>query len=172
MALRGLAHIDAGEKDTMRRLVLDNTSWSIAEQGAILDYCASDVTALTALLPRMAPSIDWPRALLRGRYTCAVARMERAGVPVDVAMHRQMAASWGSIKRLLLAEIDAGFGVFDGLIFKADRFRGYLVANDIPWPCLPSGALMLDDATFRDQSIPGRRYFRCTSCAPRWLIYD
>ena len=27
LALRGLAHIDAGEKEAMRRLVLDNTAW-------------------------------------------------------------------------------------------------------------------------------------------------
>jgi hypothetical protein len=55
LALRGLAHLDAGEKETMRRLILDQRSWSPTEQVAILDYCASDVTALRALLPRMAP---------------------------------------------------------------------------------------------------------------------
>ena len=74
LALRGLTHLDAGEKDAMRRLVLDNRTWSDAEQAAILNYCASDTTALAALLPRMAPTIDWPRALLRGRYMAAVAR--------------------------------------------------------------------------------------------------
>jgi DNA polymerase-1 len=39
LSVRGLAHIDPGEKAAMRRLVLDNTLWSDAEQSAILDYC-------------------------------------------------------------------------------------------------------------------------------------
>ena len=118
LALRGLAHIDAGEKEAMRRLVLDNATWSDAEQAAILNYCATDVTALIALLPRMALTIDWPRALLRGRYMTAVARMEQAGVPIDTVMHQRMVASWDTVKQRLVEEIDSDFGVFDGLTFK------------------------------------------------------
>src|SRR4051812_41488151 len=75
LALRGLAHIDPGEKEAMRRLVVENTSWSASEQAAVLDYCQSDVDALAALLPRMAAELDLPRSLLRGRYMAAVARM-------------------------------------------------------------------------------------------------
>jgi hypothetical protein len=153
LAMRGLAHIDPGEKEAMRRLVLDNAAWSDAEQAAILDYCASDVVALVALLPHMAPTIDWPRALLRGRYMIAVARMEWAGVPIDTATHARMVGSWDGIKRQLVAKIDVAFGVFDGLTFKSDRFRAYLQAAGIDWPRFPSGALVLDDVTFRDQSL-------------------
>jgi hypothetical protein len=152
LAMRGLAHIDPGEKEAMRRLVLDNAAWSDAEQTAILDYCASDVTALIALVPRMAPTIDWPRALLRGRYMTAAARMEWAGVPIDTATHARMVGSWDGIKRQLVAEIDVAFRVFDGLTFKSDRFRAYLQAAGIDWPRFPSGALVLDDVTFRDRN--------------------
>ena len=35
LALRGLAHIDAGEKEAMRRLVMDRAAWSDAQQAAI-----------------------------------------------------------------------------------------------------------------------------------------
>ena len=153
LALRGLAHIDAGEKEAMRRLVMDRAAWSDAQQAAILDYCASDTTALIALLPQMAPTIDWPRALLRGRYMAAVARMERAGVPIDLVTHRRMVGCWDAIKQRLVTEIDGAFGVFDGLTFKSDRFREYLLASGIDWPRHPSGALVLDDSTFRDQTI-------------------
>src|SRR5215469_6710827 len=66
LAIRGLAHIDAGEKDEMRRLVMDQSTWSLAEQDAILTYCKSDVDALAALLPTM--PIELRFALLRGRY--------------------------------------------------------------------------------------------------------
>jgi hypothetical protein len=153
LALRGLAHIDGGEKAAMRRLILDRTAWSAEEQAAILDYCATDVAALAALLPRMAPTIDCPRALLRGRYLSAVARMERAGVPVDAALHRHLADNWDAIKRRLIAEIDSGFGVYEGTAFRAARFRSWLAAHDIPWRVLPSGALALDETTFRDQAL-------------------
>ncbi len=154
LAVRGLAHMDLGEKETMRRLVLDNNTWSDAEQVAILDYCAADVVALIALLPRMAPTIDWPRAILRGRYMAAVARMERAGVPIDTTMHQRMVGSWDGIKRQLVTEIDPAFGVFDGLIFKADKFSDYLRRAGIDWPRLASGQMKLDDETFRDQTLP------------------
>jgi DNA polymerase-1 len=153
LSIRGLAHIDPGEKAAMRRLVLDNTTWSDAEQAAILDYCYSDVRALVALLPRMAPTIDWPRALLRGRYMSAVAAMERAGVPIDRAMHRRLVENWGPIKGQLVREVDADFDVFDELTFKTNRFQAYLQAAGIDWPRFPSGGLMLDDTTFRDQSL-------------------
>ena len=153
LSMRGLAHLDPGEKEAMRRLVLDNIAWSSTEQVAILDYCASDVVALVALLPRMAPTIDWPRALLRGRYMGAVARMERTGVPIDTALHRRMVAGWEPIKHQLVREVDADFRVFDGPAFKADRFRAYLEAAGIDWPRFPSGQMMLDDTTFRDQAL-------------------
>ena len=79
----GLDSIGSIEKEDMRALVLRGGPWSGAEREAILDYCESDVSALVRLLPVMLPSIDLPRALLRGRYMAAVAVMEHAGVPID-----------------------------------------------------------------------------------------
>ena len=81
----GLDGIGAVEKDEMRALVLRGGPWSDAERAAIFDYCESDVAALARLLPAMLPKIDLPRALLRGRYMSAAARMERNGVPIDVS---------------------------------------------------------------------------------------
>src|SRR3954447_19216953 len=105
LAHRGLAHIDAGEKEAMRRLVIEGTSWSASEQAAILDYCQTDVDALAALLPCMAPELDLPRALLRGRYMAAAARMEWIGTPIDTAAHACLKASWGTLKGQLIAEV-------------------------------------------------------------------
>ena len=44
----------------------------------------------------MAPKIDWPRAIFRGRYMIAVARMERNGIPVDAALHQQIGGKLGA----------------------------------------------------------------------------
>ena len=79
-----LGHIDPGEKQAMRYLVMNQTSWSAPERKSILNYCASDVAALAALFPAMLPHIALERALLRGRYMAAVARMERTGIPIDI----------------------------------------------------------------------------------------
>ena len=51
MAHRGLPHIDAVEKDSMRNLICGQTAWSETEKQQILEYCASDVRALAALFP-------------------------------------------------------------------------------------------------------------------------
>jgi len=152
LALRRLAHINAGEKETMRRLVCDQRHWSHDEQHSILAYCSSDVQGLGALLPRMASGIDLPRALLRGRYMKAVAMMERNGVPIDLPIHQELVAGWDNLKGRLITAVDADFGVFEGTTFKLERFAKLLGNRGIHWPQLPSGALKLDDDTFRDQA--------------------
>jgi hypothetical protein len=78
MTYFGLGSIAATEKDEMRALALRGGSYTPEERHALLDYCESDVLALDRLLPRMAQNIDLPRALLRGRYMSAAARIERA----------------------------------------------------------------------------------------------
>ena len=152
LAIRGLAHIDADEKDAMRQLIIGQHHWSETEQRAILEYCASDVAGLIALLPVMAPTIDWPRAKLRGRYMGAVARMERCGVPLDAPLHQRLVANWETLKRQLIAEVDQAYDVYENGSFKQARFDHYLQTNSIPWPRLPSGALALDDKTFDEQA--------------------
>ena len=152
LALRGLAHIDAEEKDAMRQLICQQTHWSDAEQHAILDYCGSDVEALAALLPKMAPSIDWPRALLRGRYMAAVAHMERNGVPLDRTVLSCLAENWDDLKLDLIKDVDADFGVHEGTTFKSDLFANWCSDHGIPWPRNESGSMKLDDDTFREQA--------------------
>jgi hypothetical protein len=89
----GLDHISAAEKDMGRDMVMRGGHWHAAERQYILDYCQSDVDALDRLLGRMQAGIDLPRALLRGRYMAAVARIEWRGAKFgeeidDVGRHR------------------------------------------------------------------------------------
>ena len=100
----------------------------------------------------MASSIDWPRALLRGRYIESVARMERNGIPIDQELLRCLIADWDNLKSVLVAAIDADFGVYEGTTFKTKLFADFLSARRIAWPRHPGGALRLDDDTFRDQA--------------------
>ena len=152
LAYHGLDGIGAVEKDEMRALILRGGPWSDIERTAILDYCESDVAALARLLPAMLPRIDLPRALLRGRYMAAVARMERNGVPIDVSTLDLLRRNWSRIQDQLIAEIDADYGVYDGRAFKADRFAAWLAQAGIPWPRLGSGRLDLSDDAFREMA--------------------
>ena len=150
LAYHGLDGIGAVEKDEMRDLVLRGGPWSDAERAAILDYCETDVSALARLLPAMLPRIDLPRALLRGRFMAAAARIERNGVPIDTATLARLERHWSDIQDQLIAAIDGDYGVYDGRTFKADRFEAYLIHAGIPWPRLESGRLDLRDDTFKD----------------------
>src|SRR4051812_5270843 len=152
LAYHGLDGIGAVEKEEMRALVMGGGPWSAAERADILDYCAGDVRALAGLLPAMLPDIDLPRALLRGRYMVAAARMEHAGVPVDVGTLERLRHRWADIQDALIAEVDADYGVFEGRTFKTDRFAAWLNRHGLPWPRHPSGRLDLNDDAFREMA--------------------
>lgn len=166
--LGALAHyghngISALEKDAMRDLVLRGGPYTCAEQRSILDYCESDVTATAQLLSSMQEFIfEAPRlghALLRGRYTKAVAHIESNGIPVDGELLAQLRLQWSSLQDRLIARVDDRYHVYEGRTFKQARFAEYLQANNIPWPTLASGRLALDDDTFSEQckTHPGLR---------------
>lgn len=152
LALRGLASMEGAQKDAMRDLVMRQDTWDANQTAEILDYCAADVAATTRLFNHMASTIDWARGLVRGRYMLAVARMERAGIPVDLGVLHELQDRWEDLKVELIAAVDSDFGVYEGTTFKASLFAAWLERKRVPWPRLPSGALMLDSDTFKDQA--------------------
>ncbi|NQU23668.1 MAG: DNA polymerase I [Candidatus Nealsonbacteria bacterium] len=145
----GLDSIESAEKDSMRGLAMRGGPYTVRERADLLDYCQSDVDALAKLLPAMIPQIDLPRALLRGRYMTAAARMEWNGIPIDVPVLRKLRSKWDSIQDHLIDRIDRDYGVYDGRTFKSERWAAWLVEKGVPWAHTPSGSLALDDETFR-----------------------
>ena len=156
MAWYGIPTISSGHKQDMRQMAIDHGhgahTWAESDRLAMLDYCESDVIGTNRLLRAMVPGIDWPRAVNRGRYMTAVARMERAGIPIDGRALATLRANWTAIKTAMIDRVDRHYGVYDGGSFKASRFAEYLGRNRIPWPLLPSGSLDLSDGTFREMS--------------------
>jgi DNA polymerase I len=148
----GLSGIEVSEKKEMRELALRGGPYSSSELSSLLDYCESDVIALVKLLGKMAPALDIPHALLRGRYMVAAAKMESIGVPIDVSYLATLRDNWTAIQAGLIDRIDEDYHVFEARTFKRDRWARYLAENRIPWPVLPSGALALDDDTFREMA--------------------
>jgi hypothetical protein len=146
----GLSGVEVVERESMRQLALRGGPWTPGEKALLLDYCESEVDALAKLLPRMESKLDMPRALMRGQYMKAVAKMQTIGVPLDTEARIILNNYWTKIQDDLIDEVDAEYGVFEGRTFKRDRFAAYLIRNNIPWPRHPSGALNLDDDTFRE----------------------
>jgi hypothetical protein len=112
LAYFGLDAIEAAEKDAMRALALRGGPYTPAEREALLSYCESDVSSLARLLPVMLPTLDLPRALLRGRYMVAAARMEWTGVPLDAESVGRLRSRWDPIKARLVREANRDYRVF------------------------------------------------------------
>jgi hypothetical protein len=112
----GLDHIAAAEKTEMRDLILRGHPFSDSERKAILAYCESDVTCLGKLLPAIANTIDANDkgipglAGLRGRYTKAVARMERIGIPIDRDAYTRLLTYREELKTRLVQDYEREFG--------------------------------------------------------------
>ncbi len=107
----GIATTDADHKGAMRDLILSGGPWNAEQKREILDYCAADVRMTAELFRAMCPAVcrdpgTLGGALLRGRYTCAVARMEWNGIPIDVATLARLRSGWDDIKLDLIADID------------------------------------------------------------------
>ncbi len=148
LVYHGLEGIGAEEKAEMQKLA---ASGVVPEEKreALLDYCESDVDALARLWPAMRDRIDLPRALIRGRYMAALARVERNGIPLDAPGLAAILEAWPTIRPQLIAAVDREFGVFEGETFSMAKFEAFLSARRIAWPRTPTGRLELADKTFK-----------------------
>jgi hypothetical protein len=108
----GIGYMAPATKDGLRQLAIRGGPYTDAERLDLLAYCQSDADALAPLLSAMLPALDLPRALLRGRYVAAVARMEAVGVPLDAEALDGLRRNWTAIKARLVAEVDRDYGVF------------------------------------------------------------
>jgi DNA polymerase-1 len=155
LELHGLTGMSSEEKKDMRQVILDHSDYSEQQRRDIQAYNRKDVEATLALLSIMAPSIDLPRALLRGRYMGAVARMERVGIPVDRDGLDRLLENWDAIKRFYI-ERDDDFELYDGdLSFSRARLQELVDVRGWDWPRTPSGQLKLEAKTLGRQA---RRY--------------
>jgi hypothetical protein len=149
----GVDGFGVGEKKSMQLMIAERGRSCVGtDREAVLDYCEADVTVMREGYPKIEPHIDFPRALLRGRYMTAVARMEAEGVPVDTELHGRIVNGWEGIQEHLIQEVDAPFGVYKGRTFRHSRFRALTERLKLWWPELPSGQQCLDADTFRDMA--------------------
>jgi DNA polymerase I len=149
----------SSEKEGGRELVMKGDPWpvgedrwSAGERREILAYNTKDTESTAQLFIRMFPGIDFPRALLRGRYMSAVSGMEHYGIPIDVPLLERMRSGWDSVQLKLIEDVDKDYGFYDGGHFRTRRFHRWLVKNKMGWPRLETGKLDLDDDAFERMS--------------------
>ena len=158
----GIDSMDYVEKEEMRALIMDQSSYTPEERERILEYCNKDVLAILDLLPFMLPEIPglvddikngtrkqgWVQALFRGRYQVAVTRIDREGVPVDAEMYNRLMAVRPQIRQRLIDDTNAKYDVYTGDTFTLAKFTAYLNRNEIWWPQTQTGLPKTDEATF------------------------
>lgn len=108
--------------------------------------------AVSQLFRAMLSELDLPRALLRGRYMLAVARIEVLGVPIDTELLCKLVQRRTSWRTSLLMEVDKDFGFYHGSVFQLGRFEQWLTKEGIVWPTTVHGVIDLSDSTFREMA--------------------
>jgi DNA polymerase-1 len=153
----GIAAMDANYKTDMRELIISGGPWSPEQQNDILEYCAEDVEISGNLFREMWPKIATDQlaltqALLRGRYTVAIAKMEFSGTPVDTELFAGLMLYWPELCLHLIEAVDQDYDIYEGTTFKQAKFESWVAAQAIQWPKTDNGKLKLDEATFRQMS--------------------
>jgi hypothetical protein len=156
----GIPGITADQKDEERELVLRGGPWSASERRRILDYCESDVTPLFRLTegllyvdccgqPLRSDPRGLARAVHRGRFSLAAARMEHTGIPLDNESLDAILAGWDTVRLAVIDELDT-FGVYQHGHFSNARFLACTDRLEIPWPRTLTGMPVLEKETFGD----------------------
>jgi hypothetical protein len=153
LAKLGLPGIGSAAKDANREKILTTSHWSEEDRRETLRYCESDVDGTAALARKMAPLLDMPRALLRGRYSGVCGVIETNGIPVDLHWWERLNRVREPLLLRLVKEVDR-FGIYDGVTFKHKRFYRLLARLQIPWERTSEGGtqLKLEGEYFRDQA--------------------
>jgi hypothetical protein len=150
--LFGLPHMAPAEKERMRDLILNNTTYTPEQEREIADYNKEDVVLDTQLLPILAPTINMGAALFRGRFSKAVVGWERAGLPVDADYVGELAAQWHAL-RMHYIRRDDHLGLYDeNGTFCEDRFAALITERRWTWPRTPTGRYELKAATIGKQA--------------------
>src|SRR5262245_9490205 len=137
--LFGIPHMSKEHKAHVRDLILNNTEYTEEQWCEIEDYNRDDVLLDIPLLKALAPTIDMPAALFRGRYAGAVADWELRGTPIDADYLKELEACWQTL-RMFYIRRDDQFGLYDDVgSFCEDRFEALIKTRDWIWPRTPTG---------------------------------
>jgi hypothetical protein len=146
----GVRTMTTARKEAMRELAMTRWAFTEEERREFMAYNAEDTEILEQIFLRMVSALDWARALIRGRYALAVARMEREGVPIDVALFRAVQEAWPTLLGQLVASVGAAYGVFKDGQRSDQLLLDYARRQGIDWPLTPTGRPMRNGDTMKE----------------------
>jgi hypothetical protein len=151
LELYGLAGVSRAYKDHWRDVILSKPDgdYSEDEWAGIETYNRTDVDETIALLGKLASSIDLPRALMRGRYMGAVARI--VGLPIDVDYFAELQDAFEAIKLHYIVRDDT-LHLYEGTTFCEERLWKLIEARGWDWPRTPTGRYELKARTIGKQA--------------------
>jgi hypothetical protein len=82
----------------------------------------------------------------------AAARIERCGIPIDCDILSRARSGWSDVKSELIRRLDPNEEIFENGAFRQERFAKWLESHSLGWPRTATGALALDDDTFKRQA--------------------
>ena len=129
----GVTAMASARKEEMRQLAMTRSEFTPEERPEMMAYCGDDTRIAAGIFDKLEPVIDWPRALLRGRYGVAVAAVEHEGIPVDVATWRSLIDNWPFILERLIDDVNRECPVFINGAFSNALFLAFTVAHNVDW---------------------------------------
>jgi hypothetical protein len=138
---------DIAAKEWMHERVQRLGPWTPSERAAVLAACESDVDVLVSLFEAMFDKLDFSKALIRGRYMKAVARVEQRGIPIDVSLYDRVIHHRKALRRRVVDDVNESLNVFDNYALKYAKVVKLLGSRARHWPRTKTGKLVLDKDT-------------------------
>ena len=157
LELFGLPAMSIADKDEMIAIIIGHTEteYTPTQRIAIESYNKRDVEETVALIGKVWPAIDLPRALMRGRFMGVVALMERVGLPIDWEYFARLLEVWPEIRMHYIRRDDV-FHLYDEEgSFVEQRLWDLIEMMGWDWPRTPTGRYELKMKTLGKQA---RRY--------------
>jgi DNA polymerase-1 len=104
--------VTRASKDVLYGTVLENENYTEEQERVIAEGNRADVLLEGRLFERLAPIINVPAALHRGRYAKGVADMEHRGIPISLPHLRELERQWQAI-RMHFIKRDDDFNLYD-----------------------------------------------------------
>jgi DNA polymerase family A len=96
----------AMDKRAARDLILRGHPYSAEDREFVLDYCGDDVLDTALICKVMLPRIgNIPQAIFRAHFMRAVAKIQRAGLPVDTASYARLLKHRDALKLQLVSQL-------------------------------------------------------------------
>jgi len=151
--------ITEAQKQIWRSLIINNyPNYTAAEKQKIIEYNVTDVEENAALF--MAQCLEFEnrdknfrkilsQAIFHGRSQGVIAKIERAGIPINYELYSDLEKYFPEIKAQEIEELQNACDVYVGDKWNQKKFAAFLEKENLlkDWPRTKSGQVAKDDRT-------------------------